>query len=193
MRIDKMCWSPWNFPVSFRLSMLKLVQMGQMMTICGGSCRLRMRLVLVLMTCAILLMRPMPLRAAALPGGLNLQAFRGRVVYLDFWASWCTPCRKSFPWMESLEDSFGSAGLTVIAVDVDSDRADADRFLAQFHPDFAVRFDPGGALAQRFNVMGMPTSVIIDRRGVVRYRHIGFLPAEAPTYEDEVRRLLDQR
>ena len=150
-----------------------------------------MRLILALATSAILI-HPTWTQAGAAPGGIDLRALRGRVVYLDFWASWCTPCRKSFPWMESLEDSFGRAGLTVIAVNVDSDRADADRFLAQFRPDFDVRFDPGGALAERFKVMGMPTSLIIDRHGVIRYRHIGFLPAEAQSYDDEVRRLLDE-
>jgi cytochrome c biogenesis protein CcmG, thiol:disulfide interchange protein DsbE len=158
----------------------------------GGIRSPTMRLILALATSAILI-HPTWTQASAAPGGIDLRALRGRVVYLDFWASWCTPCRKSFPWMESLESSFGGAGLTVIAVNVDSDRADAERFLAEFRPDFDVRFDPGGALAERFKVMGMPTSLIIDRHGVVRYRHIGFLPAEAQSYDDEVRQLLDER
>jgi cytochrome c biogenesis protein CcmG, thiol:disulfide interchange protein DsbE len=159
----------------------------------GGLESPTMRLILALATSALLMLHSQRTRAAAAPAGLDLQALRGHVVYLDFWASWCTPCRQSFPWMQSLEDSYRRAGLTVIAVDVDSDRADADRFLARFSPDFAVRFDPGGALAERFKVMGMPTSLLIDRRGVVRYRHIGFLPAETQSYEDEVRQLLDER
>jgi thiol-disulfide isomerase/thioredoxin len=152
-----------------------------------------MRLILASIASALLLIHSTRTWAAGAPAGLDLHALRGRVVYLDFWASWCTPCRQSFPWMQSLEDSYGRAGLTVIAVDVDSDRADANRFLARFQPDFAVHFDPGGVLAERFNVMGMPTSLLIDRRGVVRYRHIGFLPAEAQSYEEEVRQLLDER
>jgi cytochrome c biogenesis protein CcmG, thiol:disulfide interchange protein DsbE len=127
---------------------------------------------------------------ASPPTGLDLSAFKGRVVYLDFWASWCEPCRKSFPWMETLTKANERNGLTVLAIDVDTDRADGDRFLRRFHPSFDVRFDPSGALAEQFKVIGMPTSVIIDRHGVQRFRHIGFQPADSKTYEAQVRELL---
>jgi cytochrome c biogenesis protein CcmG, thiol:disulfide interchange protein DsbE len=127
------------------------------------------------------------------PSGLDLSAFTGRVVYLDFWASWCVPCRKSFPWLQGLNDTYEHDGVTVLAIDVDSDRADAERFLRRFHPSFEVRFDPSGALAQQFNIVGMPTSVLIDRHGVQRFRHIGFEPADAQTYEKQLRDLIAER
>src|ERR1700722_10218114 len=98
---------------------------------------------------------------------LDLGALRGRVIYLDFWASWCGPCRQSFPWMEAMRKAHQSQGLTIIAVNVDHDRVDAERFLKLFGGGFEVRFDPDGSLAQRFKVKGMPTSVIIDRGGKV--------------------------
>ncbi|MHB8475948.1 MAG: TlpA disulfide reductase family protein [Steroidobacteraceae bacterium] len=77
---------------------------------------------------------------------VDLAEFRGNVVYLDFWASWCAPCRQSFPWMQTMQDAYGAQGLRVVAVNVDQYRADAERFLAKFHPNFDVRFDPLGEL-----------------------------------------------
>lgn len=124
---------------------------------------------------------------------LDLKNLRGRVVYVDFWASWCTPCRESFPWMKALESTYGSQGLSVVAVDLDHDRADAQRFLRAFRPNFAVISDPGGKLAERFNVIGMPTSILIDRQGKVRYVHVGFLLKRRAQYEGQVRALLAQR
>jgi len=134
--------------------------------------------------CCLMMAVPAP------AGPIDLAALRGRVVYLDFWASWCTPCRQSFPWMESIRKSYQDQGLAVIAVDVDQDRADADRFLAQFHPGFEVLFDPQGSNAEKFKVSGMPTSLIIDRHGVVRYTHVGFWPADAQVAAQQIRELL---
>lgn len=124
---------------------------------------------------------------------IDLKALRGHVVYVDFWASWCTPCRQSFPWMKALESAYGHQGLSVVAIDLDHDQQDAQRFLRAFKPNFPVIFDPTGTLAQRFDVMGMPTSVIIDRQGKIRYRHIGFLVRQRAEYERQVRDLLAQK
>ena len=124
---------------------------------------------------------------------LDLNGFRGRVVYLDFWASWCGPCRQSFPWMQTLKNTYADQGLTVLAVNLDSDRAEADRFLRQFSPTFDVRFDPKGELAAFYKVHDMPSSVLIDRHGVTRFIHAGFRPLDAPVYEAQVRELLAER
>ena len=123
----------------------------------------------------------------------DFNGYRGRVVYLDFWASWCTPCRQSFPWMQAMKDTYERQGLSVIAVNLDRHREDADRFLAKFRPNFDVRFDSEGQTADRFKVHGMPTSVIIDRRGVRRYTHIGFRPVDLGAYESELRNILAER
>jgi cytochrome c biogenesis protein CcmG/thiol:disulfide interchange protein DsbE len=128
---------------------------------------------------------------AAVP--FDLSEFRGQVVYLDFWASWCGPCRQSFPWMQTLQGAYSSQGLKVVAINVDTDRADAEKFLQLFHPSFDVRFDPAGDMAEHFKVKGMPTSVIIDRHGAVRYTHIGFRPVDRATYEDQLRRVLTEK
>ncbi len=123
----------------------------------------------------------------------SLHAYRGQVVYLDFWASWCGPCKQSFPWMESLKDAYAARGLRVVAIDLDRDKSDADRFLTKFHPDFDVIFDPNGSLAERYRIHGMPTSMLIDRHGTVRFTHIGFRPADAAAYEKQVKVLLAEK
>ena len=121
---------------------------------------------------------------------LDMQQWNGRVVYLDFWASWCAPCRQSFPWMQKMKKAYESQGLTIVAINVDQSRADAERFLARFHPDFQVRFDPAGTLAEQYKLTGMPTSVMFDRHGVVRFTHVGFLPVDEQKYEQQIRELL---
>jgi cytochrome c biogenesis protein CcmG/thiol:disulfide interchange protein DsbE len=121
---------------------------------------------------------------------IDVGEFRGRVLYLDFWASWCAPCQQSFPWMEAMKASYGAQGLTVVAVNLDQHKADAERFLARFHPTFDVRFDPEGEAAEHFKVQGMPTGVIIDRQGVVRFTHIGFRPVDRAVYESQLREVL---
>jgi cytochrome c biogenesis protein CcmG/thiol:disulfide interchange protein DsbE len=124
---------------------------------------------------------------------LDLAALHGKVIYLDFWASWCAPCRQSFPWMQVIKATYEHQGLTVIAVNLDQERADADAFLAKYHPGFDVRFDPQGELAERFKIRGMPTSVIIDRQGVVRFTHIGFRPVDEAMYEAQLRDVLAEK
>ena len=124
---------------------------------------------------------------------LDLSPLHGRVVYLDFWASWCAPCRQSFPWTDSMQQTYGTQGLSVLAINVDHDRGDAERFLKEFRPRFEVRFDPEGTWAQQFKVTGMPTSLIIDRHGAVRFTHIGFWPAQGEVAAHEVRELLDEK
>lgn len=129
----------------------------------------------------------MPLQAAQ-PG--ELDGLRGRVVYLDFWASWCEPCRQSFPWMQRMRQSYENRGLTIIAVNLDHDRADAESFLQRLKPDFQIRFDPDGQWADKFRVRGMPTSIVIDRHGVVRFTHIGFRPDDGPKHARQIEELL---
>lgn len=124
---------------------------------------------------------------------LELTRLHGRVVYLDFWASWCGPCRQSFPWMEAMKSTYEGQGLEIVAVNLDRDRADADKFLKQFHPTFDVRFDPKGELAELFKVQGMPSSVLIDRHGVTRFTHVGFRPVDGATYEAQLRELMSEK
>jgi len=105
---------------------------------------------------------------------VSLASLRGRVVYVDFWASWCTPCRRSFPWMNAMQARHGGEGLTVVGVNVDKRPADAARFLGDVPATFTVVYDPGGATPSAYGVKGMPSSYLIDRRGNVVAVEDGF-------------------
>jgi len=121
---------------------------------------------------------------AAPPQGL--EPIEGRVVMVDFWASWCVPCRRSFPWMNTMHRKYGPQGLQIIAVNLDKDRALADRFLAETPAEFALRFDPGAALAKEFGVQAMPSSFLIDTDGNVLASHAGFRTEDSAEYERAV-------
>ena len=107
-------------------------------------------------------------------GTVDLAEFRGKVVYLDFWASWCGPCRASFPWMTTLARTHAADSLVVIAVNLDKDRTLAEAFLVEHPAGFRVAFDPSGRTAEAYKVSAMPTSFVIGRDGKVLLRHAGF-------------------
>jgi cytochrome c biogenesis protein CcmG, thiol:disulfide interchange protein DsbE len=124
---------------------------------------------------------------------LNLAAYKGKVVYIDFWASWCGPCRQSFPWMKGLHNAKAKDGLVIIAVNVDQDQKLANAFIDEFLPDFKIIFDPAGALASEFKVAGMPSAYIIDREGKPRFKHIGYHADKREQYEQEIQTLLNEK
>lgn len=120
----------------------------------------------------------------------DLDALRGKVVFVDFWASWCSPCHDSFPWMQAMHQKYAQDGLIIIAINVDQDPREAARFLARYPHPFLIEFDPEGRLAQRFAVQGMPSSYLIDRQGRQRYRHQGFFKRRQAEYEQHLQQLL---
>ena len=122
-------------------------------------------------------------RAAPPPA---LQPVEGRVIWVDFWASWCVPCRRSFPWLNSMHRKYGADGLQIIAVNLDKDPALAEAFLAEVPAEFALRFDPAGALAKQYGVQAMPSSFLIDADGKVLVTHAGFRTAETAEYEKAI-------
>ena len=122
-----------------------------------------------------------------------LDTLRGKVVYVDFWASWCGPCRRSFPWMNEMQQKYGSKGLAIVAVNVDKKRADADKFLAQFPATFPIVFDEAGTSPAAFGVKGMPSSYLIDARGNVVFVERGFVDAHRVELEDRIKALLASR
>lgn len=121
---------------------------------------------------------------------LDLASLRGKVVYLDFWASWCKPCRESFPWMNSVHSGYAKQGVVVVAVNVDQERALADAFLQAYPAQFQVVYDPEGHLAEQYRVTGMPSSFLIDRTGTVRFRHVGFRATDRDQLGEELHRLV---
>ena len=131
-------------------------------------------------------------QSAEISNGPLLDGLKGKVVLLDFWASWCDPCRRSFPWMNEMQRRYAGADLLVVAVNLDQDRKLAEKFLAAVPAGFRVEFDPGGALATQFGVTAMPMSFLLDRKGMVRERHSGFREAVKAQREQSIRKLLKE-
>jgi cytochrome c biogenesis protein CcmG, thiol:disulfide interchange protein DsbE len=138
-----------------------------------------------------------PAPDVALPDGhgrlVRLSDLKGHVVLVDFWASWCAPCRTSFPKLDALYRELHPRGLDVLAVNVDERQRDADGFLEGHPHAMPVLFDPKGQTPQAFAVRGMPTSVLLDRSGTIRFTHVGYTDKTVDTYREEIDRLLGER
>lgn len=120
----------------------------------------------------------------------NLQQFKGKVVYVDFWASWCGPCLQSFPFMNNLEHEFKDKGLQILAINMDETASEAQNFLAQHPAKFTVLTDSNQQCAKAFEVKAMPSSYLIDRNGVIRYEHLGFRSGETEQLQTLIKQLL---
>jgi thiol-disulfide isomerase/thioredoxin len=114
-----------------------------------------------------------PLASAGLSGG-TLPDTAGKVVFVDFWASWCAPCKASFPAYSQIQATYAARGLVVVAVSVDDDPSNYAAFVAKYKPGFATVNDSGHKLVSVVQVPTMPTSYLIDRTGKVRFMHAGY-------------------
>lgn len=122
--------------------------------------------------------------------GVRLTDFRGKVVYLDFWASWCGPCRHTLPWMNSLQKKYGDRGFEVIAVNIDKDAAKAKQMLHDITPQFLVLYDGSGEVAKKYSLPTMPSSFLIDQQGKIVLIHPGFREEDASDIEQKISALL---
>ncbi|HFE32117.1 MAG TPA: TlpA family protein disulfide reductase [Gammaproteobacteria bacterium] len=119
---------------------------------------------------------------------IKLSEQRGDVVMINFWASWCAPCRQEMPLLEELHDRYADLGFTLLGVNVEEDSNAALDLLKEIPVTFPVLFDSRNDVSKRYNVVAMPTTVILDRDGNVRYVHKGYLPG----YEDEYRKQIKE-
>lgn len=139
--------------------------------------------------------RPQPLLAAQdlLGKTWELAAFKGRVVLLNFWATWCGPCRKEMPLLEQIYQRYKGLGFTLLAVNVEEDSAGAARWLEDTPVTFPVLFDRDNHVSKLYQVTAMPSTVIIDRKGQVRFIHYGYTPGTEDQYQDQVRSLIREK
>ena len=130
--------------------------------------------------------------APALTGGdpVSLASARGKVVYLDFWASWCVPCRNSLPLLEELRQEFPADRFAVVAVNLDREPDAGRRFLAKAKIGYPSASDPEGRIPASFGVETMPTSYLIDRSGVIRFVHRGFQKSDVPELRRRIAELV---
>lgn len=105
---------------------------------------------------------------------VSLASMRGKVVVLDFWAQWCEPCKKELPELQKISQEMGGKNVVVIGVNIDKQRDNAQRLVRQLGLTFPIGLDPAGSVAGTYDLPKMPTSFVIDQRGVVRYVHAGF-------------------
>jgi len=136
------------------------------------------------------------LPVASVPGSTGSVALvdgKARATYIDFWASWCGPCRQSFPWMNRMQAKFGPQGLRIVAVNLDAKRPDAQAFLAEMPASFELAFDVGGTAARQFGVKTMPSSVLVGADGKVIAIHQGFRKEDESELEGHIAAALGRR
>jgi peroxiredoxin len=139
-----------------------------------------------------------PAPAFALParsgGQLALGDLRGQVVMINFWATWCGPCRKEMPLLEQIFQRYKGLGFTLLAVNVEEDSSGADKWLAEVVPvTFPVLYDRENRVSKLYNVTAMPSTVVVDRKGQIRFVHYGYTPGTENAYQDQVRTLVREK
>jgi peroxiredoxin len=133
----------------------------------------------------------LPLRGGTTP--LGLDKLRGQVVMVNFWASWCGPCREEFPLLDQVYKKYKTLGFTMLGVNVEPESKDAEGFIAKTPVTFPIVFDKDSSVSKLYHVEGMPSTVLIDRNGVLRWVHRGYKPGDENEYLDHVRALLREK
>ena len=129
---------------------------------------------------------------SAAGANVRLSEYRGQVVLINFWASWCGPCRQEMPELDNIHQKYSGLGFTVFGVNVEQDRAMADKVLRDIPVSFPILFDDANRVSELYGVDAMPVTVLVDRRGEIRYLHRGYKPGYEDQYEAQVRALIKE-
>jgi peroxiredoxin len=120
----------------------------------------------------------------------GLSAYKGQVVMVNFWATWCGPCQQEMPLLDQMYKKYKPAGFTLIGVNVDKEAPPVKQLLERKPVSFPVLLDPANQVSKAYHVDEMPSSVIIDRKGLIRYIHRGYKPGDENDYQDRIRQLI---
>ena len=123
-------------------------------------------------------------------GTVSLEDFEGDVVMINFWATWCGPCRKEMPHLEALHQRYKDLGFTLLGVNVEDDERGALKYLEETPVSFEILFDPGNRVSEMYDVVAMPSTVMVDREGNMRYIHHGYQSGYENEYQSQIRELL---
>ena len=121
---------------------------------------------------------------------LKLSELRGEVVMVNFWASWCGPCRQEMPLLDQLYKRFSPMGFTILGVNVEEDSADAEKVLGEIPVSFPILFDSRNQVSKAYDINAMPSTFLVDRDGKVRYLHKGYKPGYEDEYQRQIRELI---
>ncbi|OOZ39548.1 redoxin [Solemya pervernicosa gill symbiont] len=121
---------------------------------------------------------------------LKLSEYRGNVVMINFWASWCAPCRQEMPLIDALHQRYEKLGFTVLGINVDSDSSAAIKWLKEQPVSFPILFDSENSVSQGYQVAAMPSTVMVDRDGKIRFTHLGYQPGLEAEYQQQIRTLV---
>jgi peroxiredoxin len=121
-----------------------------------------------------------------------LSQYKGQVVMVNFWATWCGPCQQEMPLLDQMYKKYKPAGFTLIGVNVDKESAPVKDLMARKPVSFPVLLDPANQVSKAYHVDEMPSSVIIDRKGEIRYIHRGYKPGDENEYQDRIRQLIKE-
>ena len=124
---------------------------------------------------------------------LGLNDLKGQVVMINFWATWCGPCRQEMPLLEQMHKKYRPMGFTLVGINVEEDSSGAEAWLQKTPVTFPILFDRENRVSKLYNVSGMPSSVLIDRKGNVRYLHRGYKTGDENTYLDHIRALVKEK
>ena len=126
-------------------------------------------------------------------GEVSLADLKGQVVMINFWASWCGPCRQEFPALDQIYAKYKPMGFTLVAINVESEKSDAEKFLSATPASFPILFDPDNTLSGKYGVSAMPTTVLVDRQGRVRWQHRAYKPGDEAKYIEQIRAALREK
>ena len=119
-----------------------------------------------------------------------LSQYKGQVVMVNFWATWCGPCQQEMPLLDQMYKKYKPAGFTLIGVNVDKEAPAVKDLMARKPVSFPVLLDPANQVSKAYHVDEMPSSVLIDRKGEIRYIHRGYRPGDENEYQDRIRQLI---